>query len=126
MKRLALACLATASLLLASCAPMFAAATGLPATPAAAANRIVLDEQVASSVEVAYTAFRTALEVATDAGLIRGERATQMAALDNRAYRLVVATRAAYRAGNASGYLAAAREARTAIEQALGAIRGNP
>ena len=116
MKRFAFA-LALAALPLASCAT-------LPASPASVAESTVLDEQAAIGVELAYKAMRVALETATDAGLLRGERAAQAAALDNRAYAAVQATRAAYRAGNASGYLAVASEARAAIAAALSAIKG--
>lgn len=113
-----------------ACAPALAgcSTTGLPSVPTApaqVADRTVLDEQVGAGVELAYQAFRTALEVATDAGLIRGARATQVAALDNRAYTAVQAVRAAYRAGNANGYAAAATDARAAIAAALAAVKGN-
>lgn len=122
MKRIALVIAAAASLV--ACTPGSTGLGGLPAAPEQVADRVVLDEQAAIGVELAYKALRTAIEVATDAGLIRGPRATQMATLDNRAYTLVQSTRAAYRAGNAAGYATAAAEARAAIDQAISAIRG--
>lgn len=111
------------------CAPLAACTTtgGLqaPPPPATVANGTILDEQAAQGVELAYSAFRTALEFAVDTGRVKGEAATRAAALDNRAYAATQAVRAAYRAGNSASYLAAAREARAAITAALLAIKGN-
>jgi len=121
MKRLVFA--AAAACLVAGCGLTLPPVSGIPA-PADVADRVTLDEQGAIGVELAYKGLRIALEVATDAGLIRGERAVQVAALDNRAYQLVTATRAAYRAGNAQGYATAVQEARAVIDQALNALRG--
>lgn len=95
----------------------------LPA-PETIANRTVADEQAAIGVELAYKAFRTALELGVDAGVITGPRARLAADADNRAYAAVQAMRAAYRGANAGGTLAAAAEARTAIAQALLALKG--
>lgn len=112
-------------LLLAAALPLaLTACAGLsvPTSPGAVAQQTVLDEQGALGVELAYKAFRTALEVVTDAGLLRGADAAKAATLDNRAYAAVQAARAAYRAGNAASYKAAVDEARTAISAALAAI----
>ena len=107
-------------------APLTLAACDLnpPVSPGQVARRTVLDEQAALGVELAYKAFRTALEVAVDAGVLRGERAAQVAALDNRAYAAVQAVRAAYRAGNAASYTQAVSDARAAINAALAAVKG--
>jgi hypothetical protein len=94
----------------------------VPTSPGAVAETTVLDEQGALGVELAYKAFRTALEVAVDAGVLKGANATKAAALDNRAYAAVGAARAAYRAGNAASYSQAVTEARNAITAALAAI----
>lgn len=101
-----------------------AGCTGMnvPTSPGAVASQTVLDEQGALGVELAYKAFRTALELAVDAGALKGARATQAAALDQRAYAAVGAARAAYRAGNATSYTQAVSEARGAITAALAAI----
>lgn len=123
MKRFILAVAAVASL--AACETPMPGVGGIPTAPAQIADSVVLDEQAAIGVELAYKAVRVALELATDAGLIKGQRAVAVAALDNRAYGLVQATRAAYRVGNATGYLAAATEARAAVEQMLSALKGN-
>lgn len=109
------------ALLLATClalAPLTACTT-IPAGPGEVANQTVLDEQAASSVELAYKAARIACEVAVDAGVIRGERATQFRDLNRRAYAAVLAVRTAYRAGNASGYASAISEARALVDQLL-------
>lgn len=111
------------ALCLAACGGLVAATTGLPSSPQAAADRTVLDEQAALSVELAYKAARTTLEVAVDAGLLKGARASQAAAADNKAYAAVQAVRTAYRAGNAPGYLAAVKEARATIAAFLAVAR---
>lgn len=113
-----------------ACAPALSACSTLglpniPTAPAQVADRTVLDEQVGAGVELAYKAFRTALEVATDAGLIRGATATRVAALDNKAFAATQAVQRAYKAGNAASYAAAAKEARAAITAALAAVKGN-
>lgn len=123
MRKLLLAAVLACAPALAGCSTM--GLPSVPTAPAQVAERTVLDEQVGAGVELAYKAFRTALEVATDAGIIRGARATQVAALDNRAFAAVQAVRAAYRAGNATGYANAAIEARAAITAALAAVKGN-
>lgn len=91
----------------------------IPSAPVAVADETVLDEQGALAVELAYKAARLAVETAVDAGQIRGERATQVAALDNQAYAAVQTARRAYRAGNATSYGAALAEARGAIADLL-------
>lgn len=111
---------AAAPLALAACATLPA----VPTSPGQVADATVLDEQGALGVELAYKAFRTALEVATDAGVLRGATATKAAALDNRAYGAVQAARAAYRAGNAASYTQAVTDARAAINAALAAVKG--
>ena len=118
MRRLFLAAMLACAPMLASCGVM----TTPP--PATVANATVLDEQVGQGVELAYAAFRIALEVAVDTGRLKGAAATRAAALDNRAFAATQAVQAAYRAGNSDGYLAAAKEARAAITAALVAVKG--
>lgn len=117
MKRLML--LACLSLSLAGCGPMLALAGGIPPAPAAVADRTVIDEQAALSVELAYQAAALAIATAADFGALNGERATRAAAIDRAAYRAVLATRAAYDAGNTTSYGAAAQSARTQIAALL-------
>lgn len=112
---------AALALSLTGCAGLGAMMTGGPAT---AANQTVLDEQGAIGVELAYKAARTALEIAVDSGLLKGDRAAKAAALDNQAFAAVTGVRAAYRAGNASNYGAAMGEARAAVTAMLAVVKG--
>lgn len=95
------------------------APSALPQAPVVAANQTVLDEQAALSVELAYKAARTAIEIAVDAGAIKGERARKLADLDNRAYAAVGIVRRAYRAGNATDYATGLSQARLAVSELL-------
>jgi hypothetical protein len=108
-------------LLLSSCAGLGSLLTP-PASPAAVANTTVLDEQAALGVELAYKAARTAVEVGVDAGLIKGARATQFAALDNKAYKAVTTARRAYQAGNATDYATGLSQARLAVADLLSLV----
>lgn len=96
-----------------------------PPPPATIADTTTLDETGAIGVEVAYKAFRTAMELAVDAGMLKGATALRVRDLDNRAYALVSAARAAYRAGNAATYSAAVDEALSVITSATAAIAGS-
>src|SRR5687767_12047803 len=116
MKRLIFAILAP--LALSGCAGLGTLA-GLPSAPVEAAEGTVMDEQAALAVELAYKAARVAVETGVDAGTIRGERAAQLAEIDNKAFAAVQAARRAYRAGNATSYGAALAEARAAIADML-------
>lgn len=108
---------------LASCTPLGApapAATAISAgstvpPPVALADKTVLDEKALAGVELAYKAARLTVETATDAGMITGARAGQIAVIDQRAWNAVQAARAAYAAGNA-------RSCGEAIDRALVAI----
>lgn len=106
MKRLTL--VACAALALAGCMPEGSAS--LPGAPAEVADQTVLDERGATAAELAYKAARLAGEMAVDAGLIEGDRARQVAALDNTAFAALGKVRAAYAAGNAASYDAALSE----------------
>lgn len=100
---------------------------GIPNTPAApveVADQTTLDERGAIAAEVAYKAFRTAVEFATDAGMLTGANASRAAHFDNLAYAAVGAARAAYRAGNAESYQKAVDEALKAVGVALASIKG--
>lgn len=94
-----------------------------PTSPGQVANTTVLDEKLAIAVEGAYKAARTVIEAATDAGLIRGATATRAALLDNQAYAAVQRVRAAYRAGNATSYAAAYKEATGLIADLLALLK---
>lgn len=113
-----------AALSLCACAAPQSAIGGLPAAPAELADRTTLDEQTALGIELAYQAAAFAVLTATDAGLIRGAIAEQVAACDRAAHSAVVALRAAYDAGNARSYSDAAKIARKAVGALLAAQTG--
>lgn len=95
----------------------------LPATPAAAANQTVLDEKGAIGVELAYTAAAKASSLAIRSGVVTDrETIARIGQLNERAYAAVKAVRAAYDAGNATGYLAAFTDAKLAIAQITAAF----
>jgi hypothetical protein len=121
MKRLIVA--GALALALAGCVP--AELANIPAAPVAVADRTVLDERAALSVELAYSAAGRALELALDAGLVRGQAATTAAAAERRAYAAVLAARAAYDAGNARTYATAIDQARAAVAAVLTATKGS-
>lgn len=101
-----------------------AAPAGIPAAPVEVADKTVLDERAAFGVELAYEAFRSAVELGVDAGLIKGARATALANLDSRAYQALLVARAAYDAGNAESYSSALSNAREAISDGIALIKG--
>lgn len=111
------------ALALVGCTTIGAPAVGLPSAPVELADQTVLDEQAALSVELAYQAAGIAIRAATAAGVVRGETATRIAELDQRAYRAVLAVRAAYDAGNAQSYAVAAAVAQAEIVALLGAFQ---
>lgn len=113
MKRLLYAALCGA-MMLASCTAV-GPANLLPPSPAAAANKTVLDEQGALAAELAYKAARIAVETGVDAGLIKGTAAARVAQLDQAVFVALGQVRTAYRAGNATSYAAALTEARNAV-----------
>lgn len=98
---------------------------GIPAAPVEIADQTQLDETGARGVELAYKAFRTALELAVDYGVLKGPDAARAAKLDNDAYSLVNAARAAYSAGNARSYKEAVDAALAAVGSATNALKGN-
>lgn len=125
MKRLALI-FAALSLPLAACdtvAGVAAGTAGLPASPVEVCDRSQLDENAGIAVETAYKAWRIALELGVDTGLVKGALATKLAALDRTAYGLTLATQNAYKACNAAGYVSAARDANAAVQAAITALR---
>lgn len=122
MKRIILAAALALSL------PGCAGNIGIPSIPAApveVADKTKLDENGARGAEFSYRAFRTALELAVDYGVLKGPAAAKAAKLDNDAYSLVLAARAAYRAGNARNYKEAVDAALAAVGAATKAVKGN-
>lgn len=124
MKRILLALCAV--LTLSGCLPgsLDQTLSSAPPPPAAVADRTVVDEQAMLAVELAYKGARLAAETATDAGLLRGERAARVAAIDNRTYRAVTGLRGIYRAGQGQGWLAALTDARASVTELVSAVKG--
>lgn len=118
MRKLIIACCAALALSggLSGCGAL-PLLTGLqpPSAPVALADRTTLDEQGLTALELAYKGGRMAAEAGVDLGLIRGEVALKVAALDDKAFRALGAARAAYRAGNAADYRTALGEGQAAI-----------
>jgi hypothetical protein len=91
----------------------------IPTAPVELANRTAVDEQVAVGIENGYKAFRLAVELGVDTGVIKGDRAVRAKAADNRAYAALLVFRQAYKTANATDFLTAARSANIAVEQAI-------
>ena len=115
--------IAAAAMSLSGCATL-ATAVGPPDNllPGVAADKTVLDEQVAISVELAYQAAVLTVSTATKAGLVKGALAEKLLDADRAAYQAVLAVRAAYDTGNARSYSEAALSAQTAIRGVIALI----
>lgn len=113
-----------AALALAACSTTTPSTIVIPA-PSEFAGRTAVDEQVAVGVENGYKAFRLALELGVDTGVIKGERAVKAREANTRAYNALLVLRAAYKTANSTDFLAAARSANIAIEQGIAAVRSN-
>lgn len=87
----------------------------IPANPAVVANKTILDEQAATGAELAYKTFRVGLELATDLGKVKGDKAVKLRKINTDAYNLIKRERAAYNAANATDYNAALAELRSLI-----------
>ena len=120
---IAAAALSLSTMSLAACAPL-ATAVGPPDNllPGVAADKTVLDEQVAISVELAYQAAVLTVSTATKAGFVKGALAEKLLDADRVAYQAVLAVRAAYDTGNARSYADAAQSAQTAIRGVIALI----
>ena len=86
---------------------------GLPPSPQAVADRGQVDETLLTSAELGYKAARIAVEIMVDANQCIGACATRFRELNRRAHAALGIARTAYRAANASGYLAALAEVRS-------------
>ncbi len=90
--------------------------SSIPSSPSAVASTTVLDEKGAIGIELAYTAAARGSIVAIRSGAITNPATiARIGQLNEKAYAAVKAARAAYRAGNATGYLTAFNEAKSAI-----------
>ena len=87
-----------------------------PDNPQEAANTIILDEQAATTINLAYTAAAKAAVIAIETGVVTDtETVRRIGQLNAKAYAAVGAANAAYDAGNSDSYMAAIAEARSAI-----------
>lgn len=107
---------------LASCG-VSASVPQIPAAPVELADRTAADEQIAVGAENAYKAFRMALELAVDSGVLKGEAAAKAAKADQTAYTALLVMREAYKTANREDWINAARSANIALKQALATIR---
>ena len=124
MKRLLIL---AAALSLTACGPGKILSAGdilAPPAPATIADRTILDEQIGKGAEILYKAARTALELAADAGILKGANAEKAAMLDGALYEALRAVRTAYRAGNAKDYADAAEEVKILAGQLTDIIAG--
>lgn len=111
---LAALCFATP---LASCATVDA--------PPTAENTIV-DEQAAIAVNVAYKAFRLAVETGINAGVVKGSLAGRLAEADQRIFNAVQAVDVAYRAAQLTPSIANVALYRARVTEAINLIgQGN-
>lgn len=111
------------SLSLAACGPVTTVGS-IPA-PSEFAGRTAVDEQVAVGVEQGYKAFRLALELGVDTGVIKGDRAVKARAANTTAYNSVLVMRQAYSTANSEDFLAAARSANMTIARAIATVKGS-
>lgn len=117
-----------ASFALASCG-ITSALTGIPTSPAAAADRTKLDEQTGLALTLAYTAASRGAGLAITAAKAIGHPLSpatvkRIGELDTAAFAAVTAVRQAYLAANSAGYLAAIQQARIAVADLLAAFGG--
>lgn len=102
------------------------ALTGVPESPGVISDGVVLDEQAADLAEQSYVLAVRAGELAVVAGIIKGETATKIKALDNKAFAILGTIRSAYQASNADGYARAIGELKAVIDQIAAIIKGEP
>ena len=125
MRRLYLTLAAALSMAVAACSTI----ASIPPSPAAVADSVKLDEQIGLSLTLAYTASAKAAGLAITTAAALGKpfapaTVKRIGELDTIAFAAVTAVRAAYKAGNATSYLAAISKARSAIADFLSAVRG--
>jgi hypothetical protein len=106
----------------ASLADAGAAVVGLPSAPVAVCDKSKLDEQAGTGVELGYKLFRTGVELATDLGAVKGQRAVYFANLDSQLFAGTQAVQLAYATCNASSYKAAVESAQALLKTAQAAL----
>src|SRR5688572_27657533 len=116
VKGLRAAALGLLALSVAGCSGLNTAAQVASTSPVEVANRTKLDEQAGITLTLAYTAVSKAAGLAIETGLIKDTALiTRLGELDRAAYQAVMAVRQAYLAANSASYLAAMKQANTAI-----------
>lgn len=111
------------ALALTACVPT--TGTVIIPAPIEFAGRTAADEQIAIGIEQGYKAFRMALELGVDTGVIKGDRARLAARADAQAYSGVLIAREAYLTANAEDFINAARSANSTIGQAIALVKGS-
>jgi hypothetical protein len=104
--------------------PLAACVTDAIPQPAAYANTTVVDEQAAITAELAYKSWRLAATTGVQSGLIKGQTAAHVAALDNKLYATLTAVESAYAAGNAASIQAAVTAFNVSLNSAYAVIGG--
>lgn len=97
----------------------------VPTAPAQVADRSTIDESAIIGVRTLYEAWLTLVEVATDAGLIKPDKAQTVLDLDDRIHRVYQLAIRAYRFSNADDFDTAKTELRALILQGKAAIMEN-
>lgn len=115
-----------APLALSGCAGLSALMTGVPASPAVAANKTVLDEQLLTGLELGYKGWRIGVELAVDMGRIKGAQATRIAEMDRRVYGALAVAEDAYKALNGTSYAAAIKSGQKALADGIALMETKP
>ncbi len=123
MKRLAL--LAPLALL-SGCAGLAGLMSAVPPAPVVVADKTVLDEQLLQGAEIAYKAWRIGVDTLGEMGRIRGAKATQIAALDRKAYGALAVAEDAYKSLNGASYKAAIAAAQKAVADGTALLGDTP
>lgn len=109
------------SLALAACNVPIAS---IPTSPVEVANSTTIDDSAAIAVESLNKAWLTLIDVGINAGVIKGDTATKVLAIDDRITQAITAARLAYAAGNAETFTEALRKLRAAVDEGSALIRG--
>ena len=119
MKRFFL--IAACALSVSACALSVSACATVPGAgvqPSAYADQTKADEQSAQTAELAYKSWRVAVTAGAQAGLIKGQTATDIAAIDNKLYAALTIVESAYAGGNSTTIAGAVNQFNTALTQA--------
>lgn len=98
----------------------------LPPGPGTVADQTINDERAALGVEVMYQGWRSAVTTGVELGLVKGELAGRLQALDTRIYAAVGVARRAYDAGQSASYAMAAAQVAELIAEGTNLMKGTP